>query len=140
MKKKLRIAAVDYGRKRIGLAVSDANGTIALPFGVVPAGRNLQGTVQNVLHAFSSHLPEIKTFIVGLPLLLNGTVGEMAEEVKRFASLLQEQSQIEVELIDERLSSKAVERVQIELGKKRKERKETSDEMAATLLLQTYLR
>jgi putative Holliday junction resolvase len=139
VKKKLRIAAVDYGRKRIGLAVSDATGEIALPFGMVPAGKNLAETAKNVLRALSSHLPEIKTFVVGLPLLLNGTVGEMGEEVKHFATLLGEQSEIEIKLIDERLSSKAVERVQIELGRKRAERKNSSDEMAATLILQTYL-
>lgn len=134
-----RIVAVDYGKKRIGLAITDARGVVALPLTTISAGRSLAESVKNVLQALTSYLPEIKEFIIGLPLLLSGAAGEMAQEVERFAEILRKESERPVSMIDERLSSKATERVLIEMGHSRKERKAKSDEMAATLLLQTYL-
>jgi putative holliday junction resolvase len=136
---KRRVAAVDYGKKRIGLALSDTSGTIALPLAVVPSGKHQKEGIHNILRILSPRLHEIRLWVVGNPLLLNGTVGEMAQAAHRFAALLHAESHIEVQLLDERLSSRAVERMQLEAGLRRQQRKKTSDAIVATLLLDTYL-
>ncbi len=134
-----RIAAVDYGKKRIGLAITDARGVVALPLTVVSAGKSMAESVRNVLKALAPYVSEIKEFIVGLPLLLTGAVGDMAKETERFAEILRKESLLPVTMIDERLSSKGAERALLEMNHSRKRRKEMSDETAATILLQTYL-
>lgn len=134
-----RLVAVDYGKKRIGLAITDPRGVVALPLTVVSSGKSLLQSVRAVLKALSPYLAEVKELIVGLPLLLKGTAGEMAKEVEQFAEILRQESQRPVVLFDERLSSKAAERALLEMGHSRRERKEKSDATAATLLLQTYL-
>lgn len=138
-KPKLRIAAVDFGKKRIGIALSDSRGIIALPLAVVSAGKNLVESTRNVLNCLSPYQSEIKLILVGLPLLLNGLAGEMAKEAEQFAKVLGGQTSIPIELIDERLSSKGADRALAEAQFNRKKRSKHSDETAALLLLQTYL-
>lgn len=126
-----RIAAIDYGLKRIGLALSDANKKIALPLTCVEGGKK---AVQNV----SKSLPllEIELILVGMPLLMNGKKGEMAALVEAFSKSLEDAVHLPILLWDERLSSAQASR-EIPLNRKRKTAK--LDMVAATLILQTYL-
>lgn len=134
-----RIAAIDYGLKRIGVAISDPRARIALPLKVVQADKSLKGTIKNVLSALSSYEGEIKTILVGLPLLLNGEVGEMAQAAQRFAAALQNETKIDVKMFDERLSTVQTERSLKELSYSRKQRDKLVDSASAAILLQTYL-
>jgi putative Holliday junction resolvase len=124
-----RIAAIDYGRKRIGVALSDERKIIALPYKVVEGG--LSALVALLLPL------KLEKVLVGLPLLLSGKKGEMALEVEKFAQALGERLSVPIELIDERLSSRQVERELEAL--ERKKRSAYLDTGAACLLLQTYL-
>ena len=133
-----RIAAVDFGLKRIGLAISDASGKIALPLKRIDAGRSLQESAQGVLAALESYRKELLKILVGLPLLMNGTRGEMANLVESFAQKLRDAG-AQVECVDERLSSAQAERALRELDMNRKERAKAVDSTSATLLLQAYL-
>lgn len=135
-----RIAAVDYGRKRIGLAISDENQSIALPLDVVSAGRTLDESVKNVLSELARFEPKVKKILVGLPLLMNGEKGEMAHLAERFAALLRLKTSAAVECIDERLSSAQAERaLKNEMNLSRKKRSGLVDCTAAALILQAYL-
>lgn len=134
-----RIAAIDYGLKRIGLAISDATKSIALPLEKVAAGKNIADSIRNVRQAFASYEGQIEQFIVGLPLLMNGTRGEMAEEAERFARMLQTTSNIKVECFDERLTSVQAEKALKKATMNRKKRSRIIDSTSATLLLQSYL-
>lgn len=125
----MRIAAVDYGLKRIGLAISDPRGTIALPLKTV-------GSFNEAVTALRPYLP-LKRLVVGLPLTLKGERGEMAQRAEAFADKLSQTLQVPVHFIDERLSSKQVERDLAHLS--RHKRTPHADSAAATLLLQTYL-
>jgi putative holliday junction resolvase len=129
-----RIASIDFGLKRIGIALSDIKRRLALPLTVVDGGKK---AIQNVKAALP--LKEITLILVGLPLELSGKQGPMAEIVIQFAKQLQETLQIQVELIDERLSSKGAEVQLKEIALNGKARREKIDMIAATLLLQTYL-
>jgi putative holliday junction resolvase len=134
-----RIAAVDYGLKRIGLAVSDESGKIALPLKMIAAGKNVDESIRNLLNALAPYSPQLETIVIGLPLLLNGKAGDMAADVQRFASALRGKTQVAVETLDERLTSSHADRLLKELDYSRKERSHIIDSTSALLLLQTYL-
>lgn len=137
MKIKGRIAFIDFGMKRIGIALSDERQTIALPYIQVEGGKK---AVENVIKALQPKMKELLKILVGNPLSLKGEESSMGKVVFQFAKALEEKSKIEVELFDERLSSKQAERIlSDELGLSRKERVKSLDMSAACLLLQSYL-
>lgn len=126
-----RIAAIDYGLKRIGIAISDERKKIALPLTTVEGGKK---AIENIASAIRGK--NVERIVMGLPLLMNGKKGEMAEAVEKFAKAVEEALNIPVALLDERLSSRQAER---EIPLNRKARSETIDQVAATLILQSYL-
>jgi putative Holliday junction resolvase len=129
-----RVAAIDFGTKRIGLAVSDSNRKIALPLSVVEGGKK---ALQNIKAALP--LKEIDLILIGLPVEMDGKRGPMAQIVIEFAKMVEEGLGISVVLVDERLSSKGAEVHLKEISLNRKSRNEKIDMVAATLLLQTFL-
>jgi putative Holliday junction resolvase len=129
-----RVAAIDFGLKRIGLALSDQHRKIALPVTVVEGGKR---AIHNIREALP--LKEVDLILIGLPLEMSGKKGAMAEQVEQFAKTLEEALSISVLLIDERLSSKGADVRLRELSLNRKQRTEKIDMMAAVLLLQTFL-
>lgn len=131
-----RIAAIDFGLKRIGIAVSDLGGKMAFPHATVEGGKN---GAANIIASLKGKQNEIEKIVIGMPLLMNGKKGEMAEKVEQFGKELQAAINIPVEFYDERLSSKMAERELQGLSLNRKQRQEKSDVTAATLLLQSYL-
>ena len=133
----MRILGIDYGRRRIGLAVSDEAGFLARPLDPYLRTRSLRKDLE-YLFRLAREL-EVGTIVVGLPLNMDGSKGEMALEVEDFASQLQELSKIAIIVSDERLTSVEAERVLLEGNVKRKDRKQLRDGLAATLILQGYL-
>lgn len=129
-----RIASIDFGLKRIGLALSDMRKTVALPLTVVEGGKK---AIQNIKAALP--MKEVELIVMGLPLEMSGKKGPMAEMVIQFAKLLEDALSIKVELIDERLSSKGADRQMKEISLNGKQRNAKIDMVAATLLLQTFL-
>ena len=131
MKKK--IVGIDYGLKRIGLAISNENHTFALPWTTILGGE------KDLITALQSRKEQIQAIVIGLPLLLNGTKGEMALKVEAFGKSLQKQLSIEIFFIDERLSSKQADLALRDSHKTRKSRTLVADQTAATIILQTFL-
>jgi putative Holliday junction resolvase len=131
-----RIAAIDFGIKRIGIALSDSQKKLALPYTTVEGGKK---GVANTTAALLKKKSEIEKILVGLPLLMNGGKGEMASIVETFAKELEAATGIPVELCDERLSSKMADQSLRELSLNRKERSLRIDMAAAALFLQSYL-
>lgn len=131
-----RIAAIDFGVKRIGIAISDERKQIAFPFKVVAGGKE---GVKNTVAALQPKRTELEKLVVGLPLLMSGAKGEMALAAEEFAKKLSTATGLPVELVDERLSSRHAEQSLKELSLNRKERAEQLDMSSAALLLQSYL-
>lgn len=131
MKKK--IVGIDFGLKRIGLAISDENQTFALPW------TTIQGGQKELITALQSRKEQIQAIVIGLPLLLNGSKGDMAIKVEIFGKNLETELGIEVFFIDERLSSKQADHALRESHKTRKSRTLVADQTAATIILQTFL-
>ncbi|MBI2192609.1 MAG: Holliday junction resolvase RuvX [Planctomycetes bacterium] len=135
---KARILAIDYGFKRVGLAVTDPLGITAQPLPTY-SRKTDEALIQHVQALVAEK--EIGHIIVGLPLNMDGSFGPKAAEASRFADRLRPAVSAAVELWDERLTSWQAEQDLSEAGLSvRKEReKGRVDRMAAQILLQSYL-
>jgi putative Holliday junction resolvase len=91
------------------------------------------------MEALVPYKNEIEAILVGLPLMMNGTRGQMAELAEKFAEALRTVSGLRVECVDERLTSAQADRALRDLDMNRKERSKAIDSVSATLLLQAYL-
>lgn len=142
-----KILAVDYGRERIGLAVAESAQGIAQPFGTLH--RINRNEDMRRLREFVRE-NSVKLVLVGLPLRLDGSRSEMAEEAERFAKRVRKQIGVPVEMADERLTSwEAARLLEEEFGRKSKQtdgapkkknsEKFTVDSVAATIILREYL-
>jgi len=131
-----RIMAVDPGSRRVGVAVSDPTGTIATPLAVVPA--EPAETLVDRLLAMATE-QEATRLVVGLPRRLDGGMGPEAKAARALAGELRRAGGLPVTLVDERLTSVAAERALLAGGASRARRRELSDQVAATLILQSYL-
>jgi putative Holliday junction resolvase len=130
-----RILGVDYGRARVGLAVSDEGKILSRPLCVIENGRLV---FEKLKTAIAPLLP-IETVVIGLPLHLNGKESPMSGEVRQFAEKLKEALSLSVIFWDERLTSALADRTLKEAGLNRKKRAELEDKVAASLMLQSYL-
>lgn len=131
-----RVAAIDYGKARVGLAVSDELGAMAHPRPALD-GRNRRA----LLEALTMITEEegIERFVVGYPLSMSGESGVAAQRVARFCQQLARATGVEVELVDERLTSVQAERQLTESGVKKRNRQAKVDGVAAAIILQTWL-
>jgi putative holliday junction resolvase len=132
----MRIAALDVGEARIGIAVSDELGLTAQGVGVVQR-RGGRHDLEALAERLASYQPE--RLVVGLPLNMNGTEGPQAEKVRAFATRVAEHLGLPLEFSDERLTTVAAERTLLEADLSRRRRRDLIDQVAATLILQTYL-
>lgn len=134
-----RVLAVDYGARRVGIALSDPTATIAQPLTVMIRRAGKRAPVQAVADLVAEH--DARHVVVGLPLTLAGDESDWTKEVRSFGEKLAERAGVGVTFADERLTSVAAERAVRSLGLKRSEReqKERVDAAAAVLILQAYL-
>ena len=131
-----RILAVDYGRKRIGLALSDELGLTAQPLGTL-VRVNRQKDLSRLREACRTH--GVTHIIVGHPLHMTGEAGEMANEAARFAARIEKEIGINVELVDERLTSWEAAQTVAETRPSARRKREPLDDVAAAILLRDYL-
>jgi len=131
-----RILAIDYGTKRIGIAVTDPDQIIATPLDTIEN----QKIFEFLQHYFSKESVEL--IIVGFPERSDGSQSEIQEKIIKFAENLKKQFNKEVTLFDERYTSKLAFQAMIDGGLKKKQRrnKATIDRTSATILLQDYLK
>ena len=131
-----RILGVDWGERRIGLAVSDPAGVIAT--GLETLTVRAPAPALQAVGAVAAER-EAERIVVGLPLLMSGRAGEAAESAQRFAAALAERSGLPVETYDERLTSALSERRLREVGVRTGHHRERVDQGAAIALLESYL-
>jgi putative holliday junction resolvase len=131
-----RILGIDYGEKRMGMALSDPLGFTAQ--GLCTYERKGQERDTDYIACLVEEY-DIAQIIIGMPRNMNGTYGVSADKVRKFGSLLQERIHIPVNYWDERLTTTAVQRVLIEADVSRKKRKKVIDKLAAVAILQNYL-
>ena len=129
-----RILGIDYGTKRIGLALSDDGQILASPLTVVHGERELHNEIERLFRSES-----IERFVVGLPLNMNGSIGPKAQEVLAFKARLEKRFGLPVDTSDERLSTIQAEGALREAGLSFRKRAQRIDKVAAQILLQAYL-
>jgi len=132
----MRLLGIDYGTKRLGLSLSDEGEVLASPL-PVRVRTTLASDVEFLVSLVRNR--EVKKIVLGLPLNMNGSQGEMARAVQEFADELRRACDVPVVLFDERLTTSEAERVLIQADVSRKKRKGLRDGLAAVLILQGYL-
>lgn len=132
-----RIASIDYGLKRLGMAISDPTHTIATPLPTVLAERATERTLEKVLAQLAPYA--LDAIILGFPLHLDGNRSFLSDEVEHFITKLQQRVGCPILKWDERLSTVQAERSLMEGNFTRKKRASKIDQVVAVLLLQNYL-
>lgn len=132
----MRALALDIGEVRIGIAASDASGTIAVPVKVLPAAEVLQNarTFRNIVQ---DHEPDV--LVCGRPKTLAGEDGPQAQRIMAQARQIADACRLPLEFEDERLSSQEAKRILREQGLSEKSMRGRVDMVAASLFLQTWL-
>lgn len=132
-----RQLAIDYGERRIGLAVSDPSGTIASPAGVIVRRAGKRAPIAEIIRR--GQALEATGFVLGLPLDEQGNDTPRATEVRRIASELEKRTGLPAVLVDERYTTAIALRAVREMGGTTRGRKGDIDALAATVLLQHAL-
>ena len=130
---------MDFGTRRIGLAVSDPSATIATPLETVSRRAGKRPPLARIAAIGREH--EVGHIVVGLPLDLQGNENDWCAEVRTMATGLSERLEVDVSFVDERLTSVRAERTIQAMGLKKSDRqqKERVDAIAAQLILQSWL-
>ena len=133
-----RVLAVDYGEKRIGLAVSDPTRTVATPAGHIARRAGKRPPIAEIIRRAEEY--EARAFVLGLPLDDRGDDTPRSEEVRRIGAELERRTGCPVSFVDERYTTAAALRTVREMGGTTRGRKGDVDALAATILLQHALR
>jgi putative Holliday junction resolvase len=131
-----RILSLDLGTRRIGVALSDPTGTVALPLQVL-VHTDRRGDLAAVAKLAASH--DVARIVVGWPRNMDGTRGPAARRAEAFAAALRRMVAVPIDLWDERLSTVAADRVLRDTRTRRTQRRAARDRIAAALILQGYL-
>ena len=136
MMQRTRKMGVDYGDKRIGVALTDALCIISSPYEVFQ-NLSLEQSLQHLNDLIKQF--NVDEVAMGLPLNMDGSEGERAKIHKDFGQKLSDLSGVKVVFVDERLTSAEAEELLIQSKVRREKRKELIDKIAAQIILQTYL-
>ena len=134
-----RILGIDYGERRVGLALSDETATIASPLPTLKRRKGKRPPVAPVARLVEEK--GVEEIVIGLPLTLEGEESDWTREIRAFGSKLGERTGCPVAYQDERMTSVRAERAVRSLGlsKEKREEKERVDAAAAVLILQSHL-
>ena len=135
----MRIMGLDYGSRTVGVAVSDALGLTAQAVETVTREEEnkLRKTLRRIEELAGAY--EVGRIVLGCPKNMNNTQGERVEKTEVFKEMLERRLNLPVILWDERLTTVAAERILMESGVRRENRKQVIDQVAAVLILQGYL-
>ena len=132
----MKILGIDYGEKRIGLALSDISNTVARSLKVLKrnATRSWLGEIKAIVDK-----NKIEKIVIGLPKNMNGSIGEKGKEVLAFVKVLGKVVRVPIVTWDERLTTVSAEKVLRQAELSRKKRKDILDKLSACIILQNYL-
>ncbi len=131
-----RILGIDFGKRRIGVAISDPMRIVAQGMETI-SYHSFDQLWQKIAEIFSSH--DIERVIVGSPINLNGSESAMSADIRDFVGQLQERFRVPVEFWDERFTSKTAQETLHQMGKSPSKNRAKVDKIAAVLILQGYL-
>ena len=132
-----RILAIDFGKKHIGLAVSDETKTIASGLDTMHY-LNRKEIVEKLRHIIKEK--EVERIVLGYPFSMSGKLSSIGLEVSKFKQQLETEYELPVELIDERFTTEMSKDILREMGKKPLRKKSVIDKISAVIILEDYLR
>ena len=138
----MRALGIDYGERRIGLALSDATGLLASPWKTIANDANVKTAAQRLALEIDALIAEpdgLAAIVIGLPRRLSGEANDQTARVRKLARLLGAAVTVPIELQDERLTSHAADEILAWRERDWRKRKPHLDAMAAALILQDYL-
>jgi len=138
----VRALGIDYGERRIGLALSDASGLLASPWKKLPNDANVGAAARRLadeVRALQADETGLDAIVIGLPRRLSGEPNDQTARVQKLAQLLAAEVSVPIALQDERLTSHAAEELLAQRERDWRRRKDQLDAMAAALILQDYL-
>ena len=132
----MKLLGLDWGSKRIGIAISTNSTGIALPLRTLSrtSWTNDVSTIKNIIETHN-----VSMIIIGLPLLLSGKLGQQALDIKNAVTNLQTEIEIPINLLDERLTTQQSYKILKETQTKNSKINEKIDEVSACLILQSYI-
>lgn len=130
------LIAIDYGSKKLGLAISNKERTVAMPLNII-SGVNLNAQITALQSAIQKY--EACGIVLGLPVHMSGELSEQSKIVVKFAEKLEKYINLPIYLQDERLTTKAANNFLKSFGIKRKMRNNNDDSVAASMILETVL-
>ncbi len=133
----VRYCGIDYGAKRVGLAISDPGSGMAFPLTTLQVSGGRDDQIAAIVKATAEE--EVDEWVVGLPLNMDGTEGPQARTTRNFAERLAQVTGQRVHLIDERLSSQLADEYLREAELTNKKHKARRDRVAAQIILRTFL-
>ena len=133
----MRVIGIDLGSKRIGIALSDSDLTVATPLDVIERSGNVENDHIAILKITDEW--EVKRIIVGLPISLDGTLGASAQSVIDEISRLGNLTDIPIETHDERFTTVTAEQILLQQNVKRDKKKKVIDKVAAAIILQGWI-
>lgn len=133
----MRVIGIDLGSKRIGIALSDSDLTVATPLDVIERSGNVKNDHIAILKITDEW--EVKRIIVGLPISLDGTLGASAQSVIDEISKLGNLTDIPIETHDERFTTVTAEQILLQQNVKRDKKKRVIDKVAAAIILQGWI-
>jgi len=133
----MRYIGLDLGSRTLGVSLSDPSGIIASSYTIIRHNEEYEKLVFEVKKIIEEF--KVDKIVLGLPKNMNGTIGEKGELSYKFKEMLEKETNLEVFLEDERLSTKEATNLLIKNDTSRKKRKQVIDSMAATIILQSYL-
>lgn len=138
----VRVLGVDYGERRIGLALSDATGLLASPWKTIANDANVGAAAQRLAVEINALIAEddgLSVVVIGLPRRLTGEANDQTGRVQKLAERLRAEISLPIELQDERLTSHAADEILAARERDWRKRQRQLDAMAAALILQDYL-
>ena len=135
----MRIMGLDYGKKTVGVAVTDPLFLFAESIETIERSEEnkLRKTFRRIEELIAEY--EVTEIVVGLPVLMSGEIGERARLSEEFAASLARRTGLPVHMMDERLTTVAADEILEESGVEKGQRKKVIDSIAAALILQDYM-
>lgn len=133
----MRYIGLDLGSKTLGVAISDKTGLIASSLTIIRHDEDYNGLIPKVKEIIEEY--KVEEIVLGFPKNMNNSIGPKGELSLQFKKMLEEATNLKVNLVDERLSTKEATNILISNDTSRKKRKKVIDSMAACIILQSYL-
>lgn len=133
----MRYIGLDLGSKTLGVAISDKSGLIASSLTIIRHNEDYVGLIPKIKEIIEEY--KVEEIVLGFPKNMNNSIGPKGELSLQFKKMLEEETNLKVNLVDERLSTKEATNILISNDTSRKKRKKVIDSMAACIILQSYL-